>query len=84
MTNDDDADEITLTLTKAEAEALNRLALDAAYRRFAGLKDGDMGLPEKLDPATTARAVDKLQRVIIPDLPESSTVTFLLKQTEVI
>jgi hypothetical protein len=84
MTDDDEADEITLTLTKAEAEALNRLALDAAYRRFAGLEDGDMGLSEKLDPATTARAVDKLQRVIIPDLPESSTVTYLLKKTEVI
>jgi hypothetical protein len=80
MTDEDGTDEVTLTLTQAEAEALNSLALDAAYRRFAGRDSDDMVPLEKLDPATSARAVDKLQRVIIPDLPETSTITFLLKK----
>ena len=80
MTDEDGTDEVTLTLTQAEAEALNSLALDAAYRRFAGRDSDDMVPLEKLDPATSARAVDKLQRVIIPGLPETSTITFLLKK----
>jgi hypothetical protein len=41
MTDEDGTDEVTLTLTQAEAEALNSLAIDAAYRRFAGLDSDD-------------------------------------------
>ena len=84
MADDDDTDEVTLTLTRLEAQALNRLAVDGAYRQSAGLNNDDMGMPEEFDPAIAARAVDKLQRVVVPDLHKSSTITYLLKKIGVI
>jgi len=77
-------DEVILTLTLSEAEALNALALSAAYEQFAGLTRRDIGPSEKLNPETAARAVDKLQRALLPDLPKRLTMTALLKNVGVI
>jgi hypothetical protein len=77
-------DDVTLTLTISEAEALNALALRAVYKEFAGLTSQDMSPLEELNPETVARAVDKLQRAVLPDLPKKLTMTSLLKNVGII